>query len=87
MQNLKPTIRTTKAALKKPTPSHVEVIKMLDYLNKQITHCEHRGGVINPLVLTSIIDIIYRLLLGELALKKHTLGDLKNLIDSGLQEQ
>ena len=35
----------------------------------------------------SIIDIIYRLLLGELALKKHTLGDLKSLIDSRLQEQ
>lgn len=86
MQNLKPTIRTTKAALKKPTPSHVEVIKLLDYLNKNITHCEHNGRAINAQVLTSTIDIIYRLLMGELVLKKHTLGDLKNLIDSGLQE-
>ena len=86
MQNLKPTIRTKKAALKKPTPFHVEVIKMLDYLNKHITHCEHSGGTINPLVLTSIIDVIYRLLMGELVLKKHTLGDLKSLIDNGLQE-
>ncbi|WP_262967165.1 hypothetical protein [Methylobacter psychrophilus] len=86
MQNLKPTIRTTKAALKKPTPFHVEAIKMLDYLNKNITDCEHKGRAINPLVLSSIIDIIYRLLMGELVLKKHTLGDLKNLIDSGLQE-
>ncbi|MEI6066740.1 MAG: hypothetical protein WCP96_05355 [Methylococcaceae bacterium] len=61
MQNLKPTIRTTKAALKKTTPFDVEVIKMLDYLNKHITHCEHNGRAINLLVLTSIIDVIYRL--------------------------
>ncbi len=86
MQNLKPTIRTTKAVLKNPTPFHVEVIKMLGYLNKNITDCEHNGRTINPLVLASIIDIIYRLLMSELVLKKHTLGDLKNLIDSGLQE-
>ena len=87
MQNKKPTICTTKPVLKKLTPFNVEAIKMLDYLNKNITDCEYNGRTINPLVLTSIIDIIYRLLMGELVLKKHTLGDLKNSIDSGLQKQ
>ena len=84
MQNKKPSISTTKSALKKQSSDDVEVIEMLDYLNHKIIDCDYNGRDINPLVLSGIIDVIYRLLIGGLVKKKYTLADLKNEIDSRL---